>query len=170
MSTRGWDGVSQADVRRIDTCALARRLWPECDISSQAALLYFLERATARETLREAHTAAADVMITYRLLAHIVPKLKDVTDFERLWRYSEKARVPIYMPFGKWRPKAGEKGTPIADLPLDYLDWILSKADEDMDEHVVKAARQAVAKRRGVFRKGEVEFAGMAPEGMVPDE
>ncbi|BDX21670.1 DNA exonuclease [Polynucleobacter sp. TUM22923] len=113
-----WEAIGSPEVKRICTLALARSLWPELDSHTQSALLYFFERATAREQLRDAHSALADVGICSKILGHILDKLKP-SSLDALWEMSEKARVPTIMPFGK------HKGEPISQVPKDYKQWML---------------------------------------------
>ena len=58
-----WEAIGSPEVKRICTLALARSLWPELDSHTQSALLYYFERDTAREQLKNAHSALADVWI-----------------------------------------------------------------------------------------------------------
>src|SRR5574340_1199149 len=119
-----WKVVGEPNVKRICTLALSRSLWPELDAHRQSAMLYHLERASARDRLKGAHSASCDVENCLVILRHIVVKL-GVETWEQLWVASEKARVPVTMPFGKW------KGTPIADVPKDYVRWLLGTPDVD---------------------------------------
>ena len=113
-----WEAISSPEVKRICTLALARSLWPELDSHTQSALLYHLERETAREQLKNAHSALADVWICSKIVQQIIEKLKP-TSLDALWEMSEKARVPTIMPFGK------HKGELISALPADYKRWAL---------------------------------------------
>lgn len=137
--------LGKPDVRRIDTCALARALWPECDSFSLTALLYFLDRPRAHELTKNAHRSTLDdCRGCLELLGHIVAKFKVPPTWERLWEASEKARIPKYMPFGKWRPEPGKTPVPIADLPRDYLEWCDKQAT--MDPYVLIAVRKALSR------------------------
>ena len=104
--------------------ALSRRLWPDLDSHNQSALVYYLERALARELLKNAHSALADVMICSLIVSHICGAL-GVGSVEDLYRESELARIPTVMPFGK------HKGLLLVDVPGDYRDWLLNQADID---------------------------------------
>lgn len=128
-----WQVIGAPAVKRIDTLALGRKLWPGIDSHRQSALLYLLDRDAARDLCRRAHSAAVDVLINLALLKWIVPKLEFPATWEALWLHSERARVPTVMPFGK------HKGLPIADVPADYKQWLLSKPD--VDPYLVRALR-----------------------------
>ena len=119
-----WSAVGCPDVKRICTLALSRRLWPDIDSHNQSALVYYLERALARELLKNAHSALADVMICSLIVSHICGAL-GVGSVEDLYRESEVARIPTVMPFGK------HKGLLLVDVPGDYRDWLLNQADID---------------------------------------
>ena len=119
-----WEVIGKPEVKRICTLALARKLWPDLDSHNQSALLYYLERASARELLKNAHSAGADVMICSLILGHICRQL-GVGTVEDLWKESELARIPKVMPFGK------HKGQLLTDVPSDYRDWLLNQADID---------------------------------------
>ena len=113
-----WVAIGSPEVKRICTLALARSLWPELDSHTQSALLYYFERATAREQLRNAHSALADVWICSKIVAQIIEKLQPVS-LDALWEMSEKARIPTTMPYGK------HKGELISQMPTDYKQWLL---------------------------------------------
>ena len=119
-----WEVIGKPDIKRICTLALARKLWPDLDSHNQSALLYQLERATARARLRNAHSALIDVGICATILDHICQQL-GVKTIEDLYTESEKARTPTTMPFGK------HKGMSLVDVPKDYKKWLLTQQDID---------------------------------------
>jgi exodeoxyribonuclease X len=125
-----WNIIGQPDIKRICTVALSRRLWPELDSHNQSALLYFVDRHNAREKLKNAHSALADVENCAFILEKIIAKL-GVTTIGELWTISEQARIPTHMPFGK------HKGVAIADIPRDYKTWLLNQ--DNVDPFVRKA-------------------------------
>ena len=119
-----WEVIGKPDVKRICTLALARKLWPDLDSHNQSALLYYLERTTAREQLRKAHSASTDVLICSVILNHICQQL-GIKTVEDLYAESEKSRIPTTMTFGK------HKGQLLADIPRDYKQWLLGQGDID---------------------------------------
>ena len=119
-----WEVIGKPEIKRICTLALARKLWPDLDSHTQSALLYYLERNSAREQLRNAHSALTDVGICAVILDHICQQLS-VKMVEDLYIESEKARIPTTMPFGK------HKGTLLVDIPSDYKEWLLGQGDID---------------------------------------
>jgi exodeoxyribonuclease X len=122
-----WNVIGQPNIKRICTLALARMVWPELDAHNQSALLYFVDRQNARDKLKNAHSALADVENCTFILEKIISKLT-VTTIEELWIVSEQARIPTHMTFGK------HKGVAIADIPRDYKDWLLGQ--NGIEEHL----------------------------------
>lgn len=134
-----WKVIGQPDIKRICVMALSRYLFPGLDSYSQSAVLYHLERRRARELLKAAHSAEADVMnclrIFWRLLNVLEPEERE--SWEALWKLSELARIPTVMPFGK------HKGMAIKDTPADYKKWLLGQPD--LDPYLIKAIRGEAA-------------------------
>jgi len=131
-----WGALGKPDVKRICTLALARRLWPDTDSHSQSALMYYLFGATTevRETLRNAHSAGSDVKICSYILERILDEMAGDGDYptiEELYEFSEDARVPHIMPFGK------HKGEPVSSVPKAYADWY--RRQENPDPYILMA-------------------------------
>jgi exodeoxyribonuclease X len=120
-----WGAIGKPGVKRIDVCAMCRMLWPSAESHSQGAMLYLLRRGSARAALQRAHSAAVDLEICGTILGHVVAKAGLFPTIEALWEFSERARIPTVMPFGK------HKGMPIADVPADYKRWLLGQSDVD---------------------------------------
>jgi len=120
-----WKVAGCPDVKRICTLALSRLLFPHIDSHSQGAMLYHLERQTARENLRTAHSALVDVMNCHRILANLVDLLPGIESWEDLWQVSENARIPVVMTFGEY------KGTLITEVPCEHKLWLLKQPDID---------------------------------------
>lgn len=119
-----WNVSGNPDVKRICTLALSRKVWPGIDSHTQSALMYHLDRANAREQLKNAHSALADVGICASILENICEVL-NIETVEQLWLASESARIPTVMPFGK------HKGIPLSEVPSDYKQWLLGQSDLD---------------------------------------
>lgn len=132
----------------ICTAAMGRFLFPGKNgkISSQSSLLYRLLGSKARELLKGAHSAATDVSNNRILLAKILDKavtrkiisppeeLSEDDFWEQVYQFSEKARMPELMPFGKYA------GTEIKDLPDDYKAWVMRQ--RNIDPYLLKAIMQ----------------------------
>ena len=125
-----WNVIGQPNIKRICTLALSRMVWPELDAHNQSALLYFVDRQNARDKLKNAHSALADVENCAFILEKLITKL-NITTVEDLWKISEKARIPSHMTFGK------HKGVAIADIPRDYKTWLLNQ--DNIDAYLKKA-------------------------------
>ena len=127
-----WAVIGKPEVKRICTLAFSRTLWPE-DSHSLGAMMYRLEPITARDALRKAHSADADVEVCWRILNHIVEKIGEPATWEEVWIKCEAARIPTVMTFGK------HKGVAIKDVPRDYKSWLLRQPD--VDPYLEKALR-----------------------------
>lgn len=133
-----WEVCGKPDVKRICTLALSRYVLPQLDSHSQSALMYYFFRPHARERLKNAHSALADVQNCKYILRKLIALLPEpVTSWEQLWEQSELARLPKVMPFGK------HKGVDLAELPSDYQDWLLKQ--ENMDPYIKLAIQKARA-------------------------
>lgn len=130
-----WKAISSPSVKRICTLALSRYLWPQIDSHTLTAMTYHIyEPAHAREMVRAAHSAAADVQLCHHLLGRIWLELGKPATWEDFWLISERARVPTVMTVGK------HKGMPIKDVPRDYKQWFLRQPD--VDPYLAKALAQ----------------------------
>ena len=125
-------GVDTSSIKAICTLALARKVWPDAEAHNISALIYMITKGSekAREMIRKAHRADMDIILTANILMHIVHHLK-INSIEELYSASEDARIPRSINFGK------HKGTAIADLPKDYMQWLLRQ--DDLDPYLRKA-------------------------------
>ncbi len=64
-----------------------------------------------------------DIILTANILMHIVHHLKINSIEELLRQLLEMLRIPRSINFGKHR------GTAIAELPADYVQWLLRQDD-----------------------------------------
>lgn len=123
-----WNVIgSPAHIKRIDTLAIARKLYPEGSHSLSAMVYQLLDnKEQARQLVKNAHDAKADVDMTLLILKLMLKKNNiEFSNWENLWSYSENARIPTVMAFGKY------KGTPIKNLPTDYASWLFRQPDVD---------------------------------------
>lgn len=124
-----WNALGQPPVKRIDTLALARYVWPKIDSHTVGALTYFLSRDRARELLKNAHSALHDVYLTLPILKALIEQLQaagELTDdctWADIHAISDRARIPETMPFGK------HYGVKLRELPQDYIRWALANMD-----------------------------------------
>lgn len=119
--------------KRICTLALARDMWPELDSHTQSALLYFLKGQAAKAMLRDAHNAAADVLICFAILQAIWARMPADATFEDLYQRSEAARLPKVMQFGKY------KGWKVETVPMDYRQWYARQNNPPPDQFLLRA-------------------------------
>ncbi|VVD91218.1 Exodeoxyribonuclease 10 [Pandoraea communis] len=123
-----WKVAGSLNVKRICTLAMARFLWPEADSHTLGSLSYMLstDLEAVRLELRDAHNALADCYLCARVLFAIIEHCgEDLKTWEDVYQFSERARIPTRMPFGK------HAGTPIKDIPYDYRAWLLRQTDVD---------------------------------------
>jgi exodeoxyribonuclease X len=127
-------------VYRCLRVALCHHFLPGLDSYSQSAVLYHLIRPQARELLKGAHSADADVYNCHIILSHLIALMvkpgENIT-WEQIWQRSETAHIPTVMTFGK------HKGVPIKDIPGDYKQWLLRQSD--VDPYLAKALRGEAA-------------------------
>lgn len=130
-------GLDTSQIKAICTLALARKVWPDAEAHNISALIYMISKGSekAREMIRKAHRADMDIILTANILMHIVHQLK-INSIEELFAASEDARIPRVINFGK------HKGTAIAELPADYVQWLLRQ--EDLDPYLRKALENNV--------------------------
>src|ERR1017187_5019607 len=130
-----WKVIGQPEIKRICVMALSRCFFPGLDSYSQSAVLYHVERHRARELLKAAHSAMADVQNCLIILRHVVMRMQpeEAATWEGVWKRSELARIPTIMTFGK------HKGAAIKDIPADYKQWLLGQPD--VDPYLAKALR-----------------------------
>jgi len=125
-----WNVIGQPTIKRICTLALARKAWPQLDSHNQSALLYYLDRSNAKNKLKNAHSALADVHICAVILENTCAAL-NISEIDSLYIVSENARIPTHMPFGKY------KGILISEIPSDYKRWLLNQ--ENIEPFLKKA-------------------------------
>lgn len=131
-----WKALGSPPLKRICTLAMSRALWPELDAHNLTAVYYFLFGAnpTTRDKLRGAHRAYADVMHCYDVLEAIISVAK-VNSIAELWEFSEDARVPKIMTFGK------HKGKRIEEVDRGYSNWY--RKQSDTDPYLLEAFKRA---------------------------
>ena len=125
-------GVDTSKLKPICTLALARHVWEDAEAHNISALIYMITKGSerAREMIRKAHRADMDIILTANILMHIVHHLK-INSMQELFDASEDARIPCTINFGKHR------GTAIAELPADYVQWLLRQ--DELDPYLRKA-------------------------------
>ncbi len=129
----------------ICTNAMANYLLPTLESHKLVSLLYHFHRDIARAQARDAHAAIADIYFTELVLGSLIDLANsqghEISDVESLYQFSEMARVPTHMSFGK------HKGEAIADLSASsdgagYLKWLLKQ--DAVDPYLAEACKNAL--------------------------
>ncbi|MGI4815879.1 MAG: exonuclease domain-containing protein [Janthinobacterium lividum] len=123
-----WEVAGSLNVKRICTLAMAKRVWPTAESHTLGALNYMLadDQSAVRLELRDAHNALADCYLCARVLNAIIDHCDEsLTTWEEVYQFSERARIPTHMSFGK------HVGKPVADVPYDYRAWYARQPDPD---------------------------------------
>jgi len=129
-----WQVIGMPNVKRIDTLAIAEKLWPELDSHRLSALTYYLHKETARKFGKNPAHSQVELSSCWYLFSRIVDELRDrgalsdglgetASNFEDVWNISETARSSYRLTFGKLET------TPIHEVPPDYKNWLLAKPD-----------------------------------------
>lgn len=139
-----WSALGQPPLKRICTLAIAKRVWSGFASFKLSTLMFELyEAKIARELTENAHEAEQDVYLTGLLLDHLLHEIPNVHSWGDLWKFSEDARVPLRIGFGKHGPKNGQPGALYAEIPAGYLRWMIEPVRvNDMDPWEVKAAQR----------------------------
>jgi len=118
-------GTMTNGIKAICTLAMARFLWPNLESHNLTALAYQLssDRKSTRKGLKNAHSALNDCKTTYSILRAIV-KETGISSFEELYEFSEQARYPTHIFFGKYR------GWAIKDMEDKEIHEVLNKTDD----------------------------------------
>ncbi|MBF9260977.1 3'-5' exonuclease [Acinetobacter baumannii] len=118
-------GTMTNGIKAICTLAMARFLWPTLESHNLTALAYQLssDRKSTRKGLKNAHSALNDCKTTYSILRAIV-KETGISSFEELYEFSEQARYPTHIFYGKYR------GWAIKDMEDKELHEVLNKTDD----------------------------------------
>lgn len=143
-------GSSIDGIKTICTLAMARYLWPTLEAHNLTALAYFVgsDRKATRRGLRNAHSALNDCKTTYSLLLKIVRE-KGFKTFEELYEFSELARYPTHIFYGKY------KGWAIKDMDDRDIHWLMGKTD---DEYLRISLENEILSRNSIDEQEELPF------------
>jgi len=129
----------------ICTNAMANFLLPTLESHKLVSLLYHFHRNIARAQAKNAHAAIADIYFTELVLGSLIDLANsqghEISDAKSLYEFSQMARVPTHLNFGK------HKGDAIADLAASsegagYLKWLLKQ--NSVDPYLAQACQQAL--------------------------
>lgn len=134
-------GVDVSQYKAICTLAIMRNLYPDADSHTLGAMSCMLDYDYARENMKDAHGAAADVVMTARLL-YIICKRQNITSMDQLYEFSEFARIPTHFTFGKLKGMAISDAAKNAD-GQGYMRWVINTIKDD--DYLVNACKKALA-------------------------
>lgn len=117
---------------------VAIHLAPDAPAHNLQTLRYWLNLAVNKDMAAPPHRAGPDSYVGAHLLARMLPKLT----VDQMIEISSRPAILPKFHFGKYND------CPLANVPSDYLDWIVRQ--KDMDEDVVFTARHHL-KIRGVL-------------------
>ena len=129
----------------ICTNAMANYLLPTLESHKLVSLLYHFHRDVARAQAKDAHAAIADIYFTELVLGSLIDLANEqgrvITDVKSLYEFSQMARIPTHLSFGK------HKGEAIADLATSsegagYLKWLLKQ--DSVDPYLAQACEQVL--------------------------
>ncbi|MBH0095395.1 3'-5' exonuclease [Psychrobacter sp. NZS113] len=130
----------------ICTNAMSNHLLPTLESHKLVSLLYHFHRDVARAQAKHAHAAIYDIYFTQLVLGSLIDLANSqghiINDVESLYTFSQMARIPTHLSFGKF------KGEAIADLVTHsdgagYLKWLLKQ--DTVDTYLAEACKQALA-------------------------
>lgn len=119
---RFFEPYAHRDTQTMCTLNLARLLYPDAENHKLGTLAYLFDLVDADTRL---HSAESDLDVLLKL----VRKMATDTGYS-IFELAELSRQPNpnqKIGFGKHR------GTPLRELPKDYVQWLLTKADIDAD-------------------------------------
>lgn len=129
----------------ICTKAMSSYLLPTLESHKLVSLLYYFHRQVAREQAKHAHAAIYDIYFTQLVLGSLIELANkqghSITDVDSLYKFSETARIPTHLSFGKY------KGQAIADIANNpdgagYLKWLLNQ--DSVDPYLAEACSKAL--------------------------
>lgn len=131
-------GTPTKGIKTICTLAMSRYIWPELDAHNLSAMALYVStnRGMTAHSLRFAHDALTDCMTTLSVLLAIIHKT-GVSSFEELYQFSEQARIPTHIFWGKY------KGRSIASLDEWDIEWLIKRTD---DNYLASALQDQLSK------------------------
>lgn len=119
----------------ICTYKVAMHVWPDAPRHSNQVLRYWRGLTLDNALAMPPHRAGPDAWVT----AHLLAELARFASFDQMVAWTREPRPMPVLTFGKHR------GQPWAQVPSDYLQWMISQTDMDAD--TVWHARRALAQR-----------------------
>jgi exodeoxyribonuclease X len=119
----------------ICTYKVAMHVWPDAPRYSNQVLRYWRNLLLDNSLAMPPHRAGPDAWVT----AHLLADLAQYATVDEMIAWTKEPRPMPTLPFGKHR------GQTWAQVPGDYLDWMLRQTDMDAD--IVWHARQELLRR-----------------------
>lgn len=145
-------GIVTSEIKGICTLAMARHLWPKLESYKLSVLAYYIhprnEHKKARQLIKDAHGAFTDVQMTYLLLEEICQQ-KGIQTLEELYEFSEMARYPTHIFYGKY------KGWAIKDMDDTDIQWLMSKTE---DEYLRISLENELLERSNINEEEQLPF------------
>lgn len=130
------------------TYKAALRVWPGAPSHSNEALRYWLGLPElGREFFQQPHSAMHDAGVTARLLLMLLDRAADGAPLEQMLAWTTAPALLPRCPIGRYR------NLPWAEVPADFLEWIVYKA-VDMRPDIVFCAETELG-RRGLWDEGD---------------
>ncbi|MEQ1369225.1 3'-5' exonuclease [Acinetobacter schindleri] len=143
-------GTDTNGIKTICTLAMSRYIWPKFESHNLSALTYELsdDRKEARKRLKHSHSALNDCRTTLVLLIHICNE-KKIRSMDELYEFSEMARYPTHIFYGKY------KGWAIKDMDDKDIHWLMGKTD---DEYLRTSLENELLERSNINENEELPF------------
>lgn len=132
--------------RWLCTYKAALRVWPDAPAHSNEALRYWLGFGTGRSKVQKPHTAAHDADVTAQIFEAL---MQAGTAVEDMIKWTDEPAMLPRCPIGDYR------GMKWAEVPSDFLEWILRKiydrddlrfcARTELDRRAEEARKQYAA-------------------------
>jgi exodeoxyribonuclease X len=116
-------------LRFICTLKLSRLLWPDLPNHKLTTVIQQKFPGVAERLTANAHGALVDCKLCLLILHTAMQEFDGFDTWQNVWMQAgvepkkKDVKVPDIMPFGKY------KGTRIADIPRDYLEWMLQNME-----------------------------------------
>lgn len=136
-----WNWLGRPDVKLIDNLSMSRALFPDLDSHTQSAMIYYYglgvgKPERAKELLKGAHSALADVENCFRVLSMLLAVCRQrsipVDTWEEIYAFSEESRIPSIMPFSK-----KFKGLHMSQVDNGFRDWY--RGQDNQDKYILAA-------------------------------
>lgn len=137
---------SPVNLRWGCTMKISQVLWPQSPKHTNQVLRYFLQLELDKERAMPPHRAGPDTYVT----AHIFIQALDMMPWEQMMKITGEPTLLTVCTFGKYKGKAW------ADVPSDYMRWILSNTNYN-DESVKHTAQHWLSQRSGGIPVGQVK-------------